>query len=319
MKKITVFFFLVLANILPSGTLLAQAATDAAATAPESHHMMLLNTLYIIAGIIILAALVIMARLVTIMSEIMRIQYQKANGTYVEPAPKEDFADKILRSLDKAINDAVPVTEEASIDLGHDYDGIRELDNNLPPWWTAMFYATIAFSIFFLYYFHMGGGGTTDIEDYEAEVAAAQISKQAYLAKQADNVDESTVVAMSDAASLQTGKTTYITYCASCHGQNGEGNVGPNLTDDYWLHGGGIQNVFKTVKYGVPAKGMIAWESQLTPAKIQQVSSYILTLHGSNPANAKAPQGDVWKEEVKPTGTDSTATQVSDSSAAAKK
>jgi cytochrome c oxidase cbb3-type subunit 3 len=84
--------------------------------------------------------------------------------------------------------------------------------------------------------------------------------------------------------------------CAACHGQKGEGVVGPNLTDAYWIHGGGIKNVFKTIKYGVPAKGMIAWETQLSPSQIQKVASYVLTLQGTNPPNGKAPEGEIWKD-----------------------
>jgi cytochrome c oxidase cbb3-type subunit 3 len=107
----------------------------------------------------------------------------------------------------------------------------------------------------------------------------------------------------------------YLNSCAACHGQAGEGNVGPNLTDAYWLHGGGIKNVFKTVKYGVPEKGMIAWEKQLSPAQIAQVSSYILSMQGTNPPNAKAPQGELWTdEESSSAGAEATDGKLSDQS-----
>ena len=81
-----------------------------------------------------------------------------------------------------------------------------------------------------------------------------------------------------------------------CHGQKGEGLVGPNFADEYWIHGGGIKNVFKVIKYGVPDKGMIAWQAQLKPADMQKVGSYILTLQGTNPPNPKAPQGTIWAD-----------------------
>ena len=93
------------------------------------------------------------------------------------------------------------------------------------------------------------------------------------------------------------GELIFKSFCAACHGQKGEGTVGPNFTDEYWIHGGGIQNVFKTIKYGVPDKGMIAWAAQLKPADMQKVASYILTLKGTNPPNPKAPQGEIWKEK----------------------
>lgn len=114
------------------------------------------------------------------------------------------------------------------------------------------------------------------------------------------NVDENSVVVLTDAGAIAAGKGIYDGNCASCHGVAGEGLVGPNLTDAYWLHGGGIKNVFKTIKYGVPAKGMIAWQNQLNPEAIQKVSSYIVTMQGSNPANAKAPQGEIWNEAASP-------------------
>ncbi|MCX7729434.1 MAG: cytochrome c, partial [Bacteroidia bacterium] len=106
---------------------------------------------------------------------------------------------------------------------------------------------------------------------------------------------------LTDPAEINQGKEIFITNCITCHGKEAQGGAGPNLTDEYWLHGGGIKNIFKVIKYGVPAKGMIAWETQLSPKQIQQVASYILTLKGTNPPGAKEPQGELWKEEA---GTD---------------
>jgi cytochrome c oxidase cbb3-type subunit 3 len=123
------------------------------------------------------------------------------------------------------------------------------------------------------------------------------VSKNEFLKKAAALVDETSVVILTDAASLVKGKSSYITKCATCHGQYGEGLVGPNLTDAYWIHGGGIKDVFKTIKYGWPEKGMISWESQITPMEMQQISSYIITLKGTKPANPKAPQGIIYIEE----------------------
>lgn len=137
----------------------------------------------------------------------------------------------------------------------------------------------------------------------------AEKEKQAYLAQMANKVNEENVTALTDPAEIAEGKNIFLTNCATCHGKEGQGGAGPNLTDDYWLHGGGIKNVFKTIKYGVPQKGMIAWETQLSPKQIQQVASYILTLRGTNPPGAKEPQGELWKEENISTNADTTLIQ----------
>jgi cytochrome c oxidase cbb3-type subunit 3 len=199
--------------------------------------------------------------------------------------------------------------------LDHEYDGIRELDNKLPPWWLYMFYFTIIFGVFYIGYYHFSSG-PSQLEEYEAEMALAAEQKAAFLAQSANNVDESSVVLLTDASAIEKGKATYTSLCIACHGPSGgsmPGGVGPNLTDEFWIHGGGIKNVFKTIKYGVPAKGMISWESQLTPVQMQEVASYILSLQGTNPENAKEPQGDKWIEEgaaePAPAEADSTATE----------
>lgn len=281
------------AMLMAAPQLLAQAADNT----PDTHTEPLTTLLYLVVGAVVLLGVLTIAHVVLGMLETMRIDIQKANGTYVEPVvEEEDAVDRFISSFKKSMNDAVPLEQEASIDTGHDYDGIRELDNNLPPWWKAMFYACCVYAVVYMYYYHMGGGGVSIEDAYATEVEDARIANLEYLHKQANKVDETSVVALADASSIDAGKAIFITTCAACHGQNAEGNVGPNLTDEFWLHGGGIHNVFKTIKYGVPAKGMIAWEAQLSPVKMQQVASYILTLKGSNPANAKAPQGNAWAE-----------------------
>lgn len=224
-----------------------------------------------------------------------------------------------LDSLSHSLTDVVAIEDEEQITFDHEYDGIRELDNNLPPWWVAMFYGTIAFAIFYIGYYHISDAGLSQEEEYLAAMAEAQAEKDQFLASAANLVDESNVTLLTDASVLESGKTTFVGFCAACHGQVGEGNNGPNLTDEYWLHGGGIQNVFSTIKYGVPAKGMQSWQKQLSPDKIQAVASYILVeLQGSNPANPKDPEGELWVEpEVEEPAIDSTATEVPADSAMA--
>lgn len=193
--------------------------------------------------------------------------------------------------------DSVPVEHEKDVMLDHDYDGIRELDNNLPPWWKYGFYVTIIFAVIYMFIYHVSGTGKLQGEEYKDELLLAQKQKEERLRASADNVNEENVTALIDAETLGKGKDTYQKLCVACHLANGGGQVGPNLTDEYWLHGGGIKNIFKTITYGVPNKGMISWQSQLSPKQIQQVSCYILTFKGTNPAGAKDPQGDKWVEE----------------------
>ena len=180
----------------------------------------------------------------------------------------------------------------------HEYDGIRELDNNLPPWWKYGFYFTIVFAVIYLINYHVTRTAPLQLQEYKQEMAEAEVSKSKQLKTESAGVDENTVTELNDPALIASGLEIFKGNCASCHGQNGEGGVGPNLTDEYWLHGGGIKNVFKVIKYGVPEKGMISWQQSLKPEAIQKVASYILTLHGSKPANAKEPQGEIWKETV---------------------
>jgi cytochrome c oxidase cbb3-type subunit III len=140
--------------------------------------------------------------------------------------------------------------------------------------------------------------GDLPMAELEKESQVVEAKKTAFLEKAAAKINENSVTLLADAKALEEGKAIFAANCAACHAADGGGSVGPNLTDEYWLHGGGIKNVFKTVKYGVPEKGMISWEKQLNPLKMQQVSSYIISLKGKKPAVAKEPQGEIYKEEA---------------------
>lgn len=210
----------------------------------------------------------------------------------------EEKDDSILSALNASLTDNVPIEEESNVMLDHEYDGIRELDNNLPPWWKYMFYATIIFAIVYLIRFHITGSGKLSHEEYQAEMEQAALAKEEALADAGDQVNEDNVSLLIDEASLAKGAAIFKGNCATCHMESGAGGAGPNLTDEYWIHGGGIKNVFSTIKYGVPAKGMIAWQSQFNPTQMQQVASYVLSLQGTNPANAIAPQGELWVPEA---------------------
>ncbi|MCG2419163.1 c-type cytochrome [Aequorivita sp. F47161] len=193
--------------------------------------------------------------------------------------------------------DSKPVAKEQEIVLDHSYDGIRELDNNLPPWWTYLFYATIVFAIGYFVYYQMFDG-PTQIDEYEAEVAQAEIDIAEFKKNNKDLVDAETVELLTEASDLAAGKTIYTDNCVACHKDNGGGGIGPNLTDDYWILGGGIKNIFHTISEGGRAgKGMIPWKSELKPNEMAQVASYVMSLHGTNPPDGKEPEGDLWTEE----------------------
>ena len=201
---------------------------------------------------------------------------------------------------------AVAVEEEDSILLDHDYDGIKELDNDLPPWWKYGFYLTIVVSVIYMLHYHVLGTGDLQVKEYEKEVAQAKIEVDEYMKKSVNNVDENTVKLLTEQSDIATGKDLFISTCAACHGKSGEGSVGPNLTDEYWLHGGSIQDIFKSVKYGWVEKGMKSWKEDLSPMQIAQVTSFIKTLKETNPANPKAAQGDLYNEGATPAVNDST-------------
>jgi cytochrome c oxidase cbb3-type subunit 3 len=199
-------------------------------------------------------------------------------------------------ALDRKIfTKAVDVEREEDILLDHDYDGIKELDNALPPWWKYGFYLTIVLAVVYLLRFHVFHSGPTPEQEYYAEMKIAAAQVEEYRKKAGDNVDEKTVT-MGDATSIASGQKIFASNCFACHGAKGEGGVGPNLTDDYWLHGGTINDVFRTIKYGVPEKGMQSWEKTYSPSQIKDLASFVKSLKGTNPPNGKAPQGDVFTE-----------------------
>jgi cytochrome c oxidase cbb3-type subunit 3 len=197
--------------------------------------------------------------------------------------------------FDRAMTDAVPLEDEKSIVLDHDYDGIKELDNHLPPWWKALFYGCIVWGVVYFFVYHVTESFPLQGEEYEIAMNEAQEASSAKLADNADSFDESSVEFSDAPAVLQNGMTIYNRNCAVCHQKDGGGLVGPNLTDDFWLHGGSMKEIFKVVKYGVQEKGMIAWQSQLSPSDMRDVSSYIMSLVGTTPANPKEPQGELYK------------------------
>lgn len=206
----------------------------------------------------------------------------------------------------KVLTQAIPVEREADILLDHDYDGIKELDNALPPWWKYGFYITIVVAFIYIIAYHVTGTGMNPTQEYAAQMEDARIAKEKYDAENKDKVDEANVP-MADASGIEKGRTIFKENCVACHGQLGEGGAGPNLTDDYWIHKGSLNDVYASIKNGYPDKGMQSWIIKFNPKEISQIASFIKTLKGSNPPGAKAPQGDLFVEGA---SADSSATAV---------
>jgi cytochrome c oxidase cbb3-type subunit 3 len=204
------------------------------------------------------------------------------------------------KNLMKKLTKTVPIENEGQLLLDHDYDGIKELDNNLPPWWVYLFYACIIFAVVYLVRFEIMGADNQEME-LKKEMAQAQIDIAEYKKTAPDLMDEKTVTLLTDAEGLAAGKAIFTTNCVACHRADAGGQIGPNLTDDQWILGGGIKNVFHTlVNGGRDGKGMISWKGTLKPKEMQQVASYVLSLKGSNPKDPKAPEGEIWVDENAP-------------------
>lgn len=288
-------------------SLWAQSATTQATPSPQVGQLPQIMTwvLISIGALLFMVAMLYMInvnqflykRALQLEARLNNVILPDGNPAIVSDPAGDDFWTRLRK---KYWEDAVPIDREGEIILHHNYDGIRELDNRLPPWWVNMFALTIVYGLGYMVYYHWGGSGATQVQEYEQEVATAKKEIALALAGKANAVDESNVVAVTETGQLGEGELIFKGNCVACHGQKGEGGVGPNFTDEYWLHGGGIKDLFKTIKYGVPEKGMISWQSQLKPSDMQKVASYILTLKGTNPPNPKAPQGVIWKETATP-------------------
>lgn len=299
---------LLLALSLFSQTVLAQTdATSEAAKVVTNYGGISSNTFYLFVGVIITEVVAILFLVFSIRRIYSELIPEKAAA-----AVKESKFAAIWQRLDQRLfTKAIPVEQEADHLLDHNYDGIQELDNALPPWWKYGFIITIGFAFVYLLNFHVFGNGKNPTEEYQTEMADAQIAKEAYDAKNKDRIDE-THIQMADAVGIQGGKTNFLANCVACHGANGEGGVGPNLTDDYWLHKGSLNDVYSTIKKGYPDKGMQSWASKFTPKEISQLASFVESLKGTKPTNGKAPQGDLYNET--PAVQDSAKTIIADSS-----
>lgn len=283
----------VLLTIMANSTILSQDSNHSLNSPNGAFDWIYSNLFLIIASIAIVAVIWTLLRMNFVLLSIQKARVMQEMGMAKEEVLNE-ITESTWSKLYKWAWSIVPISEESDIDLGHDYDGIRELDNKLPPWWLLLFYGSIIFAGVYMYNYHRSDSTWSSEAEYYASVKAAHKKIKENLARQANAVDESNVTALMDENTLLVGESIYFEKCAVCHGQKGEGLVGPNFTDEYWVHGGGAKNIFKTIKYGVPEKGMISWQSQLRPAEMQAVTSYVLSLVGTNPPNGKAPEGELW-------------------------
>ncbi len=270
-----------LLSILLPGLATAQAA--------DSSGGYLLEIVLALAVVVAVIALIVLLVTLNVVKVLLAAQKEEeAAEAVVEEEPSA------VGKLWVSINDFQPIEEESKVLTDHEYDGIRELDNNLPPWWKWLFYASIGFAAIYLVYFHVLGMGPSSGEEYIAEMEAAEVQKAAYQAQLAANMGDAEIPTEGPEAIL-AGQSVFIKFCAACHGNVGQGGpVGPNLTDQYWIHGGSRGQILSTIENGVPAKGMVPWKGQLAPTEIQQLASYIISLEGTNPPDGKAPQGDLY-------------------------
>ena len=190
------------------------------------------------------------------------------------------------------------IGKEEDIMTDHDYDGIKELDNVLPPWWLWGFYITIAIGIFYYIQVFTNAEEYSQKEEYALEVERGRQEVEAYK-KANPELFRTDVKLLTDATNLEEGKKVFTTYCVACHMADGGGGIGPNLTDDKWILGGGMEKIYHTIaEGGRPGKGMVAWKSVIKTEQRQQVASYVITLQGTTPANPKAAEGDIiWSKQ----------------------
>ncbi len=260
------------------------------ATASTSNLETLLIVVLSFVLIVSILILIIGLYLVNIIKIVLledRKQKALADGKEFVPEEEKSWLNKLMTKA----TDAVPIGKEETILLDHNYDGIQELDNHLPPWWKWLFYITIIWGIIYYFVYHVSDSLPLMHEEYDIVMAEAKTAKEAQMALAGNNIDETNVERTSDPAVLAKGKAIFDRSCVPCHAPEGQGLIGPNFTDNYFIHGGDIKDVFKTIKYGVPQKGMISWQTQLSPSDMRDVANFVLSLVGTTPKNPPAPKG----------------------------
>lgn len=256
---------------------------------------------YPIVSLFLIVFLFLLVAVDSMMNAVDKMTYNMLTEEQKKEADLEDSKSildgKIYHTIMNKLTKSKKLEDSDDILLDHDYDGIKELDNVLPPWWVGLFYACIIFSVIYLFKYHFSDGLSQE-QEYEEAMKIAKVEIDEYNSKNKSAFDVSKLTILTDAASLAEGKTAFQTSCVACHKADGGGSIGPNLTDEYWILGGGIKNVFNTLMNGGrEGKGMVPWKT-LGPEKLQKVASYVLSLQGTNPAGGKPAEGDKWVEEV---------------------
>jgi cytochrome c oxidase cbb3-type subunit 3 len=255
------------------------------------------SSFYVLVGVIGLELLIMIVLLINLKKLLANESLVMAEAAIADNEPIVVRESAFIKWWHK-VNSLKPIQEESTIDLGHDYDGIRELDNRLPPWWLYGFYLCIIFAGVYLYRYHVAHSAPLSAEELSISFEKAAIDKEEYLKKSANNIDENTVTYLSSPTDHEAAQKIFTTICAACHLPDGGGSVGPNLTDAYWIHGGGIKDIFKTLKYGWPEKGMKSWKDDYSPLQLAQLASYVKSLQGTKPAKPKEAQGVLYEEKV---------------------
>ncbi len=290
-KTMLIAFLATLSVLASSFSALAQEATEAEKAAPATASVgniftqIPLNTWFLL-GIILIeitAIIFLSGRSASLMKE--KIEDEKETDEDDVPRLKTWIIEKWGK-----MNNFRPVDKEEGLDTGHNYDGIRELDNPAPGWFQLAFALSILFAIVYLYRHHISHSAPLQMEEYEMAMEQGEREHQAYLKSAGEQIDENSVTLLSG-SDLDAGKTVYIANCAPCHGQDCEGVAAPNLTDKYWLHGGSLSDIFKSIKYGWVDKGMRSWKEDLKPKEIAQISSYIVSLRNTNAKSSRPQEG----------------------------
>lgn len=287
-SKAIVSVAVLLTGLLSSGPLFAQETTAAVNTSAPIISGLSDVSFYALVSVISLEILIIISLLYTL-RVLLGIERKKKAKAASEKRVSKWF-EKInqTKTLDAA--------SEMEEDMGHDYDGIRELNNPTPPWWRWGFYFSIVFGVVYVWRYQIAHSAPSQLEELAIAEAAAAEAKEEYLRNAANNIDENNVTLLTDSDDIAAGQQLFSSNCAPCHGAQGQGSVGPNLTDDYWLHGGQVKAIFSTIKYGVPEKGMKSWKDDFSPKQLAQLTSFIKSIRGSNPPNPKEPQGALENE-----------------------
>ena len=247
--------------------------------------------MFVIVDLVLLIIVIVQLAVLNGLTNSIKDEVIAVDGTIIAAEPSG------MQKFWEGLTDAAPIDREEEVMTDHEYDGIKELDNKLPPWWVWLFNISIVIAVVYFAYYQVFWPSDlpVSIEEYTVEMAEAEEEIAAYKAKFGSGVDETNTVLVTDAGRLANGKKIYDANCVSCHMADGGGGIGPNFTDQYWIHGGSMTDLFSTIKYGVITKGMIPWKDQLKPEEIEDVASYILTAFpGTTPVTSKDPQGELY-------------------------